>query len=384
MAINKLILLGGHIQALGLARQACKYDVPVYVCLKDAYSVAMYSNSVKEFFIIDNDDKLEDKILSLADENTLLFPTSDDYIDFIVERYDNFSTKMQIGLPSLDIINTFNNKRNAYEYIQSLGIHQPISYCPNSFEDVLKLADTIEYPIVVKPAIMHSFHKQFGKKAYLCLDKDSLIEKVKFIYENKYPINQLILQEYLSGGAKTLYSYGVYAENGEPQAWIMANRIRQNPMDFGNSTTFAISCQILEIEESARKILSATKYTGLAEIEFMFDEKNRVYKFLEINTRAWKWHSISEAFGWGFMSELILNRNDLKREFVDSNINRAWVERLTDFAVLLKELLKRRMKLKEVFRTYRISKTNAVWSIKDIKPAIMYLILSPILFIKRH
>ena len=155
-------------------------------------------------------------------------------------------------------------------------------------------------------------------------------------------------------------------------------------MDFGNSTTFAISCQILEIEESARKILSATKYTGLAEIEFMFDEKNRVYKFLEINTRAWKWHSISEAFGWGFMSELILNRNDLKREFVDSNINRAWVERLTDFAVVLKELIKRRMKLKEVLKTYRISKTNAVWNIKDIKPAIMYLILSPILFIKRH
>ena len=118
MAINKLILLGGHIQALGLARQACICDVPVYVCLKDAYSVARYSNSVKEFFIIDNDDKLEDKILSLADKNTLLFPTSDDYIDFIVERYDNLSTKMQIGLPSLDIINTFNNKRNAYEYIK--------------------------------------------------------------------------------------------------------------------------------------------------------------------------------------------------------------------------------------------------------------------------
>lgn len=384
MAINKLILLGGHIQALGLARQACKCGVLVYVCLKDAYSVARYSNSVKEFFIIDNDDKLEDKILSLADENTLLFPTSDDYIDFIVERYDNLSTKMQIGVPSLDIINTFNNKRNAYEYIQSLGIHQPISYCPNSIEDVLKLADTIEYPIVVKPAIMHSFHKQFGKKAYLCLDKDSLIEKVKFIHENKYPINQLILQEYLSGGAKTLYSYGVYAENGEPQAWIMANRIRQNPMDFGNSTTFAITCKIPEIEEAARKILSATKYTGLAEIEFMYDDKNCVYKFLEINTRAWKWHSISQAFGWGFMSELILNRNDLKREFVDSNINRAWVERLTDFAVVLKELLKQKMKLKEAFKTYRISKTNAVWNIKDIKPAIMYLILSPILFIKRH
>jgi predicted ATP-grasp superfamily ATP-dependent carboligase len=384
VAINKLILLGGHIQALGLARQACKCGVPVYVCLKDAYSVARYSNSVKEFFIIDNDEKLEEKILSISDETTLLFPTSDDYIDYIVERYDNLNGKMQIGLPSLEVINTFNNKRNAYEYIQSLGVHQPISYCPNSFEDVLKLAETIEYPIVVKPAIMHSFHKQFGKKAYLCIDKESLIEKVKFIHENKYPINQVLLQEYLSGGAKTLYSYGVYAENGEPQAWIMANRIRQNPMDFGNSTTFAVTCKIPEIEEAARKILSATKYTGLAEIEFMYDEKNGVYKFLEINTRAWKWHSISKAFGWGFMSELIFNKNGANSEFVDSDSRNAWVERLTDFAVVLKELLKRKMKLKEVLNTYKISKTNAVWSIKDIKPAIMYLILSPILFIKRH
>ena len=384
MAINKLILLGGHIQALGLARQACKCSVPVYICLKDAYSVAKYSNSVKEVFIIDNDDKLEEKILSIADKNTLLFPTSDDYIDFIVERYDNLNGKMQIGLPSLDVIHTFNNKKNAYEYIQSLGVHQPISYSPNSIEDVLKLANTIEYPIVVKPAIMYSFHKQFGKKAYLCLDKDSLIEKVKFIHENKYPINQILLQEYLSGGAKTLYSYGVYAENGEPQAWIMANRIRQNPMDFGNSTTFAITCKIPEIEETARKILSATKYTGLAEIEFMYDEKSCVYKFLEINTRAWKWHSISEAFGWGFMSELIFNRNGANREFVDSDSRKVWVERLTDFAVILKELFKGRMKLQEILKTYKISKTNAVWDIKDIKPAIMYLILSPILFIKRH
>ena len=84
------------------------------------------------------------------------------------------------------------------------------------------------------------------------------------------------------------------------------------------------------------------------------------------------------------MSELIFNKNGANSEFVDSDSKKAWVERLTDFAVVLKELLKRRMKLKEVFRTYRISKTNAVWSIKDIKPAIMYLILSPILFIKRH
>lgn len=384
MAISKLILLGGHIQALGLARQAYRCNVPVYICLKDKYSVAKYSNSVTDVFVMEDNNELEEKICSISDKDTLLFPTSDDYIDFIVEHYDNLKGKMQIGLPSIDVIHIFNNKRNAYEYIQSLGVHQPISYCPNTIEDIIELADNIKYPIVVKPAIMHSFHKQFGKKAYLCNDKESLIDKVRYIDENKYPINQILLQEYLSGGAKTLYSYGVYAENGEPQAWLIANRIRQNPMDFGNSTTFALTCQIPEIEEAARKILKATCYSGLAEIEFMYDEKIGVYKFLEINTRAWKWHSISEAFCWGFMSELILNKNNNLRNFITSNETKAWVERLTDYAVVLKELLKNKMKLSEVIKSYKIKKVNAVWSWKDIRPALMYIILSPILFIKRH
>ena len=384
MQIEKVILLGGHIQALGLARQVKKCGLPVLLCIKDKYSVARFSNSISKYFICETDNKLEEVIYKYSNKNTLLFPTSDDYIDFIVERYDILKDKLQIGLPSLDVINTFNDKRTAYEYINKINIAQPISYCPNTIEDVLELSDEIEYPIVLKPAVMHSFHRKFGKKAYLCKDKESLLEKSRFIEEGGYPIDKLILQEFLSGGAKTLYSYGVYAEDGKVKSWIIANRIRQNPMDFGNSTTFAVTCYIPEIEASAKKMIEETKYTGVAEIEFMYDEKTGQYKFLEINTRAWKWHSISSNFGWGFMSEMILNKNNKESNFKESNQQKAWVERLTDYAVVLKEIHKKRMKLSEVIKTYRLSKTNAVWSIKDIKPAIMYIFLSPILFIKRH
>lgn len=384
MQIDKVILLGGHIQALGLARQVQDCGLPVLLCIKDKYSVARFSNSISKCFICETEKEIEDFINKYSNKNTLLFPTSDDYIDFIVDRYDYLKDKVQIGLPSLDVISAFNNKRSAYNYIKDLGVAQPTTYCPNNLEDIKELSNTIEFPIVLKPAVMHSFHRKFGKKAYLCKDKDSLLEKSKFIEDGGYPIDKLILQEYLSGGAKTLYSYGVYAEEGEVKSWIIANRIRQNPMDFGNSTTFAITCFIPEIEIAAKKIIEETKYSGLAEIEFMFDEKTGQYKFLEINTRAWKWHSISNNFGWGFMGEMLRNKNGLNSSFILPEKDMAWVERLTDFAVVLKELLKGRMKLSEVIKTYRLSKTNAVWSLKDIKPAIVYIILSPILFVKRH
>ena len=194
----------------------------------------------------------------------------------------------------------------------------------------------------------------------------------------------MIFQEYLCGGAKNLYSYGAFVVEGNVKAWIIANRIRQNPMDFGNSTTFAISCYVPEIEVYAKKIFKDTKYTGLAEVEFMYDDKECKYKFLEINTRAWKWHSLSEAYSWGFMSELIKYYNSEDSSFIAPIGDMGWVEHITDFSIILRLLTSGRINLGDIIKSYRIKKVNAVWSWRDIKPAIMYLLLSPILYFKRY
>ena len=230
---------------------------------------------------------------------------------------------------------------------------------------------------------MYSFHQLFGKKAFRCDDKKELLARCIDISE-KIPVSSIIIQEFLSGGAKCLYSFGAFAVDGEPKAWVTANRIRQNPMDFGNSTTFAVTCQVPELEKIARKILKETRYTGLAEVEFMYDEPSKTFKFLEINTRAWKWHSISTGLGFGFLSEMVKFLNGQKGDFKESGTSVAWVERLTDFTIIAKETLKGKMNLFKAIRSYRQKKVSAVWSWKDPLPGIMYLILSPILFIKRY
>ncbi len=62
----------------------------------------------------------------------------------------------------------------------------------------------------------------------------------------------------------------------------------------------------------------------------------------------------------------------------------AWCERLTDWTVIAKEILHGRMTMKEVCASYKIKHESAVWSWNDPLPAIMYVLLSPILYIKRH
>ena len=381
--VKQVIIIGGHIQALGLARQAANLGITVVLFVEDGYSVARFSNSVKKTVVFGNVEQLKEKLACYRDSGTLLFPTADDYVEFLAVNYAELSKHFVLGIPNPEIVTLFGDKRKTYQFAEHAGIPHPKSWYPDALDYVEHIADKITYPVVIKPAVMYSFHKIFGKKAFRCDSKEELVDRCKEI-SRKMPIKSLVIQEFLSGGAKSLFSYGAFTVNGEPKAWVMANRIRQNPMDFGNSTTFAVTCDIPAIEQSARRILKDTKYTGLAEVEYMYDDKSDTYKFLEINTRAWKWHSISMGLGFGFLSEMIYYLNGEKGIFHPSTKEMAWVERLTDYTIIAKETIKGRMNLSDALRTYCQQKVSAVWSWKDPMPALMYLILSPVLYVKRY
>jgi len=376
--IKEVFILGNHIQALGLARQLKHSKIGVCLFTSDKLSITRFSNAVDQTVVFSDHNDLLFKIeeRKLGERSALLFPTNDDMVSFLSSNSQLLGVDFYIGIPSPETVDIFYNKRNTYQFAEKYGIPAPDSWFPNSMEDLTALASKLKYPVIIKPAIMHTFHKTFGKKAFKCNSPDELIAKA---------MEHLLIQEFLSGGAKTLYSYGAFAANGTVIAALMANRIRQNPMDFGNSTTFAITCNISEVRQHAEKILKLTNYSGMAEVEFMFDEKSNQYKFLEINTRAWKWHSISNKVGFSFIVEMIkyLNGTDTSIK-IDFDRKVAWVDRLTDFAVCFEELLSKRMKVSEVLKPYKIEKEYAVWQFNDFKPFAMYLLLTPYLYFKRH
>lgn len=381
--VTQLLILGAHIQALGLARQAYKKGLRVSVITDDACSVARWSRMVHKTYVYRDEGDLLALLRSLVDKQMMLFPTSDDYIDFLVAHREELEQLFYVALPDNKTIGLFSNKRNTYQFAEQCGVAHPKSWYPMSMIDVNQIAQVITYPCVIKPAVMYSFHKQFGKKAFLCANQQELIARLQMIQNGNFPLSKMVIQEFLAGGAKSLYSFGTFAVDGESLVDIQVNRIRQNPMTFGNSTTYCITCHIPEIEQAAKKILSLTHYTGMGEVEFMYDKGE--YKFLEINTRAWKWHTITNQQGFSFIAEWINYLNGGIERIDDRRKNEAaWVERLTDTAVVMKEFLHGRMKISTYFKTMFRKKELAVWSWHDPLPAIMYVLLSPILYIKRY
>ena len=391
--IKRVVIFGGHIQALGLARQIAKKGKEVVLLVEDGCSVARFSCAVDRTIICRNGVDDWSKVigsLELPDKETLLFPTNDEAVEWLCAHYDEYKTRFALGVPEPETIELFNNKRTAYQYAAAHKVPCPECWYPDTIDEVEALSGALPYPVVVKPAIMYSFHATFGKKAFRCDNAEELMAVYKRIADAKYPLESILIQEFLAGGPKHLYSYGVMAAEGHVLASIEANRIRQNPMDFGNSTTFALTCDVPEIEAQSKKLLAETNYFGLGEVEWMWDKKSGLYKFLEINTRAWKWHTLSNMLGFSFIGAMMdwfdgkqpIPNNPSSDKKEKKQV--AWVERLTDWTVVAKEILHGRMKLRDVMKSYKIPHESAVWSWKDPMPGMMYILLSPILYVKRH
>lgn len=383
--IQRVVIFGGHIQALGLARQVASLSREVVLLVEDDWSVARYSCAVSRTIVAPmNEWGMVLEHLQLPNQATLLFPTNDEAVEFLCAHYKEYNELFALGVPKPETIALFNDKRKAYRFAETNGVHSPKCWYPDTMEEVRGLSAELPYPVVVKPAVMYSFHATFGKKAFRCDDATSLITTYERIASKNYPLETILVQEFLDGGAKNLYSCGVMAADGKIRVSMQANRIRQNPMDFGNSTTYAISCYIPQIQEQTEQLLRMTRYNGIGEVEWMYDAKSNTYKFLEINTRAWKWHTISNQLHFSFISDMIAYFENQAPTPVTPSSKVAWVERLTDWTVITKEILHGRMNLGEVIMSYRIKHESAVWRWCDPLPGIMYIVLSPILYIKRH
>ena len=215
--IQRVVIFGGHIQALGLARQVAAKGKEVILLVEDKYQIARYSRAVSRTVIGRIEDwKAKIEELKLPSQGTLLFPTNDEAVEWLCAHYDEYKDRFALGVPSTEVIELFNNKRTAYRYAAAQQVPSPECWYPDSLAEVETLSSSLPYPIVVKPAIMYSFHATFGKKTFRCDNAEELKNVYQRIADADYPLEAILSQELLSGGPKRLCSYGALAADGKP------------------------------------------------------------------------------------------------------------------------------------------------------------------------
>ena len=156
--IKKAVILGNHIQALGLSRMASRIGLQVTIYNSYGASVARFSNSCSKFILYRDQEHLLQMLLDgKVEKEAILLATNDDLIGFMARHFEALSERYYLSIPKPEVVDICFNKRKTYRRAQEMGIPIPETHFPDSLEEVRALAPTLQYPVILKPAIMFTF-----------------------------------------------------------------------------------------------------------------------------------------------------------------------------------------------------------------------------------
>ncbi len=290
---NGIIIIGGHVQALGITRILGELGILVTILDSTPYNLARHSKYTKRYIKYDK-GRLFDKLIELKKDdqlqNNIIFPTNDEHVSILSKHKNELEDFFIIASADWSVIEKCYNKRLTYNIAKSIDIPIAATWMPDTKEDLLQIE--LPYPVIIKPAVMHSFYSQLKQKVFVCNNQEELLNNYDLAL-SVIPNNEIIIQDIITGGSENLYSACFLFDGDKEIQSLVGRRARQHPPDFGNATTFAQIIDNDELLETSRKLLKEIKYKGVCEVEFKFDPVDKTYKFLEINPRTWKWHSIA-------------------------------------------------------------------------------------------
>jgi len=375
-----VVVLGGHVQGYGIIRILGENKIPSIVIDKTRFNIARHSKYCVGFYETGYDG-LIDCLLGLGGKGQfrdwLLMPTDDYHVRLLSRNRKELSKYFVVTVDEWGVVEIFFNKKKSYPLARAAGVPIPETYYPDSFDDLQAISSDIQYPCIVKPAIMLDFYRYFKKKVLVCHNPDELKINFRSAAEIIDP-RELLLQEIIPGSSEHQYSVGIFFDRDKSYNFLVARRKRQHPIDFGNATTYAETVNIPILIEYAHKILNKANFFGLCEVEFKFDERDEQYKFLEVNPRTWKWHIISEKAGVSFLKSIYQYVTEggpiVEKDFKPAG----WRDVLTDLPMIIE------MKRKGLYSKPETRDViHAVANQDDLMPFVYQLLYSPYHLVKR-
>ncbi len=164
------------------------------------------------------------------------------------------------------------NKQKTMQLASTLGVPSPHEY--TSIEDITG------YPIVAKDP--------FGSGRIRYIGSPQEFERLDLAGS--------LLQEYIPGAG-----YGFFAlfNRGKVRAYFMHRRKREFPIT-GGASTCAESIYNEEVKRIGLKLLESLQWHGVAMVEFKKDNRDGIFKLMEINPKFWGSLDLSIASGVNF------------------------------------------------------------------------------------
>lgn len=373
------VILGGTFACMAAARNLA--DQGVRVCIVGAAnSLARYSRAASLFVkwpALTSFDQVPGFLAQLAGDKGLqgwvLFPCDDEQLRAVSQQSALLEQHYLLTTPSWQTLRLFYDKRATLALAREAGVP-----CPQTctVEHSAQLADLdLRFPAVLKPAISTHFSRTSSTKAFR-VDNRPELERVHERMSQAIGAPEVLIQALLPGPEKNLFSFAGFFVDGEPVSGLSAKRTRQFPRDFGRISTFVEAEELPELRELSRRLLRAARYTGLAEVEFMWNEAAERFELLEVNARLWAWHGLAIAAGLDLPYMAYAQATGKHAPAAEPRYDMKWIRLRHDWRVAAQDIRSGRLSVRQYLASLRGPKSFAVFSPSDPLPFIVEPFLS--------
>jgi predicted ATP-grasp superfamily ATP-dependent carboligase len=268
-----------------------------------------------------------------------IFPMTDTTIPLILDLLEN--TKFDHLISHIDKEKYFkaSNKNYLFKLAKLLSIPYPETIVVDETSDLLRVAENLYYPVVIKPVMskIHFNNRIISLNVTYAKNSKELIDilNLGFKYRNVYMVQNLIKGEGI--GYFSLY------KNGIPCKTFYHRRILEKPPTGGVSVLCEGVSEDSTVKKYATKLLSEFKWHGVAMVEFIKEYETGIPYLMEINARFWGSLELAIRCGVDFPYETLKMITENRVNFENNNnyttsIRCSWITGLFDhFYLLLKD-----------------------------------------------
>jgi predicted ATP-grasp superfamily ATP-dependent carboligase len=220
-------------------------------------------------------------------ERAVLVPCSDHWVMAAARLDPELRERFPASVARPEVLEQFVDKGRFAETLVDLSVAHPWSRVVEVPEDLDTIPEGGFEAAFLKPRDSVRFFGTFGVKAFSAANRSELKALLTKVTAAGMGV---IVQEYIPGPASNHYFVDGFTDRlGVVRAFFARQRLRMYPPRFGNST-FMRSVPLAEVDGALvqlERLLAETDYRGIFSAEFKLDLRDRVFKLLEVNTRAW-------------------------------------------------------------------------------------------------
>lgn len=367
---------------LGIARSLGSRGIPVIGLTAQRGIYGNYTRYAETVFCPDSrkdPEALAAFLASLATKigrRAVLFPTRDDDVVFLDRFRDQLEPHYSLVIPSSEAAAACLDKWQTYLCAREAGVPTPKCWLIESDEELHNAAREASYPCVLKPLAAHHWRRADnweivgGRKAIAIPSPEVLLAEYAVVRRAE---SRALVQEMIPGGDESLVATACYIDRSFRWAGsFTTQKLAQEPPMFGTGCIVQAT-DLSELSEPTRHLLEEMRFSGLAEVEYKWDQNEKAYKLIEINARPWDQHGLGRACGIDLIRLAYSDHAGLPMPVLNGNhATHKWVAEDVFIMAAARSLRRRDGGFRRLVRLARGNKTYGIWSAGDPLPFLCY------------